>query len=259
MAFKIHYKTTTLDETSLENIDCLPEGECTDELLARKPGFLLSAMDSRAFRWFSATPSVFFFFNIFLGDFLFFFIQYSALLHLPPLRFHCADGCWDRTQDRCNQGVYNWLQLLHWQSDALTTRLDLIRVFLFLVFSSLKIIRFGGFCVLCMAPNLVSQIKGQTCIIMALSGHIRQGPAVQGTYNPGYVIERETKHPRITSGTYRRGTDRHNREKSVPSTPPYTTWFMTTFNAESSSYFLHVSRRNSPMSGGISHQRNDGQ
>jgi hypothetical protein len=31
-----------------------------------------------------------------------FFVQYSALLHLPPLRFHCADECWDRTQDRCN-------------------------------------------------------------------------------------------------------------------------------------------------------------
>ncbi len=30
------------------------------------------------------------------------YIQYSALLHLPPLRFHSADGCWDRTQDRCN-------------------------------------------------------------------------------------------------------------------------------------------------------------
>ncbi len=30
------------------------------------------------------------------------FVLYSALLHLPPLRFHCADGCWDRTQDRCN-------------------------------------------------------------------------------------------------------------------------------------------------------------
>jgi hypothetical protein len=29
-------------------------------------------------------------------------VQYSALLHLPPLRFHCADGCWDRSQDRCN-------------------------------------------------------------------------------------------------------------------------------------------------------------
>jgi hypothetical protein len=32
----------------------------------------------------------------------FFFILYSALLHLPPIRFHCAGGCWDRTQDRCN-------------------------------------------------------------------------------------------------------------------------------------------------------------
>jgi hypothetical protein len=30
------------------------------------------------------------------------FVQYSALLHLPPLTFHCAGGCWDRTQDRCN-------------------------------------------------------------------------------------------------------------------------------------------------------------
>jgi hypothetical protein len=37
------------------------------------------------------------------GDFfLFSSVQYSALLHLPPLKFHCADGCWDRTQDRCN-------------------------------------------------------------------------------------------------------------------------------------------------------------
>ncbi len=31
-----------------------------------------------------------------------FFVLYSSLLHLPPLRFHCADGCWDSTQDRCN-------------------------------------------------------------------------------------------------------------------------------------------------------------
>jgi hypothetical protein len=29
-------------------------------------------------------------------------VLYSALLHLPPLRFHCADEYWDRTQDRCN-------------------------------------------------------------------------------------------------------------------------------------------------------------
>ncbi len=44
---------------------------------------------------------IFFFLNIFLGDFfLFFCVHYSALLHLSPLRFHCANGCWDRTQDQ---------------------------------------------------------------------------------------------------------------------------------------------------------------
>ncbi len=48
------------------------------------------------------------FFKIyFLTDFFIFVLffvlyRYSTLLHLPPLRFHCADGCWDRTQDRCN-------------------------------------------------------------------------------------------------------------------------------------------------------------
>jgi hypothetical protein len=38
------------------------------------------------------------FFLIFGGIFYFLFVLYSALLHLPPLRFHCADGCWDRTR-----------------------------------------------------------------------------------------------------------------------------------------------------------------
>ncbi len=38
-----------------------PEGVCTDDLLLRKPGFLLSAMHSRTFRWFSASPLVFMF------------------------------------------------------------------------------------------------------------------------------------------------------------------------------------------------------
>jgi len=33
---------------------------------------------------------------------VFFIVLYSTLLHLPPLRFHCTDGCWGRTQDRCN-------------------------------------------------------------------------------------------------------------------------------------------------------------
>ncbi len=32
------------------------------------------------------------------------FVLYSTLLHLLPLRFHCADGCWDRTQDLWGSG-----------------------------------------------------------------------------------------------------------------------------------------------------------
>jgi len=60
-----------------------------------------------------------FYFFIFGGDLFLFclFVLYSALLHLPPLKFNCADGCWDRTTG-----------LVYWQSDALTTRLDLIRL-----------------------------------------------------------------------------------------------------------------------------------
>ncbi len=29
---------------------------------------------------------------------LIFYVHYTALFHLPPLRFHCVGGCWDRTQ-----------------------------------------------------------------------------------------------------------------------------------------------------------------
>jgi hypothetical protein len=42
----------------------------------------------------------FFFFGGGIFSYIF-FILYSALLYLPPLRFHCADVCWDRTQNRC--------------------------------------------------------------------------------------------------------------------------------------------------------------
>jgi hypothetical protein len=37
--------------------------------------------------------------------FFFFYVLYSALLHLPPLKFHCVGGCWDRTQDCCVFGI----------------------------------------------------------------------------------------------------------------------------------------------------------
>ncbi len=30
-----------------------------------------------------------------------FYLRYSTLLHLPPLRLHCVRGCWDRTQQDC--------------------------------------------------------------------------------------------------------------------------------------------------------------
>jgi hypothetical protein len=53
------------------------------------------------------------------GGIFIFFVLYSTLLHLPPLRFHCDGGCWDRTQ--------GLLQLRHRQLDALATRLDLIQ------------------------------------------------------------------------------------------------------------------------------------
>ncbi len=34
-----------------------------------------------------------------------FYVRYSMLLHLPPLRFHWVGGCWDRAQDCCNFGI----------------------------------------------------------------------------------------------------------------------------------------------------------
>jgi hypothetical protein len=39
------------------------------------------------------------------GDFLdVFYVRYSTLLYLPPLRFHCVGGYGDRTQDCCDFG-----------------------------------------------------------------------------------------------------------------------------------------------------------
>jgi hypothetical protein len=45
--------------------------------------------------------------NIQQGDFFclfFFYVLFSTLLHLPPLRFHCVEGCWDRTYC-CDFGI----------------------------------------------------------------------------------------------------------------------------------------------------------
>jgi hypothetical protein len=62
-------------------------------------------------------------FKVFLrGIFLVFSFgfRYSTLLHLPPLRFHCVEGCRGRTQDSCDYGIGSQ------SSNALTARLDLI-------------------------------------------------------------------------------------------------------------------------------------
>ncbi len=34
-----------------------------------------------------------------------FYVHYSTLLHLLPLRFHGVGGCWDRIQDSCDFGT----------------------------------------------------------------------------------------------------------------------------------------------------------
>ncbi len=60
-----------------------------------------------------------YFFN--RGNFLDFscYVLYLTLLQLPPLRFHCVGGCWDRTQDCRDFEIGS-------QTDALTSRPDLI-------------------------------------------------------------------------------------------------------------------------------------
>jgi hypothetical protein len=37
------------------------------------------------------------------NSFIYFSVRYSTLLNLPPLRFHCVGGCWNRTQDSCDK------------------------------------------------------------------------------------------------------------------------------------------------------------
>ena len=60
---------------------------------------------TRSFLWFADLRF------ILKGDFLdfSFYVRYSTLLHLPPLRFHCVGVCWDRTQK------WHRLDLIHLQ------------------------------------------------------------------------------------------------------------------------------------------------
>jgi hypothetical protein len=61
------------------------------------------------------------------------YVRYSTLLLLPPLRFNCVGGSWDRTQDSCDNDI-------GCQTHALTTRLDLIHNWLDLFHTWLDLI-----------------------------------------------------------------------------------------------------------------------
>jgi hypothetical protein len=40
------------------------------------------------------------------GDFKnIFYVLYSTMFHLPPLRFHSVGGCWERILDCCDFGI----------------------------------------------------------------------------------------------------------------------------------------------------------
>ncbi len=76
------------------------------------------------------------YFSILLDwTFSFMYIRSSTQVHLPPFRFHCFWGCWDRTvatlaltTRRSNHSsiylIHTWLDLIH-------TRLDLINIIVF--------------------------------------------------------------------------------------------------------------------------------
>jgi hypothetical protein len=48
----------------------------------------------------------------FFWIFIFLCIRYSTLLHLPPFRFYCVGGCWDRTQGVATQRFYSFTSTL---------------------------------------------------------------------------------------------------------------------------------------------------
>jgi hypothetical protein len=89
-----HTKTLAHTETLALDAYATHKGACLQQQLHGKQAWQHLGFFSKKLKTVQQKCSAFFL-SIFLGDFLFFFIQYSALLHLPPLRFRCADGFWD--------------------------------------------------------------------------------------------------------------------------------------------------------------------
>ncbi len=84
----------------------------------RKIGYWLLVALLPARSW---SRNQFFKYNWFFGIF---YVLYTILLYLPHLTFNCVGKCWS------NPGL---LRLWHWHSDALTTRLDIIHIFTFII------------------------------------------------------------------------------------------------------------------------------
>ena len=63
--------------------------------------FAIQELESEKLKGPESQQFSFFDFLINRGIFVDFFmyVLYSTLFYLPPLRFHCVGGCWDRTQD----------------------------------------------------------------------------------------------------------------------------------------------------------------
>ncbi len=55
----------------------------------------------------------------------------SSLLHLPPVRFHCVGGCWDRTQNCCDFGIGIGFTIVHglMQTKNIGTRVSFETIF----------------------------------------------------------------------------------------------------------------------------------
>ncbi len=105
----------------LDSLDLCREGEFIDQISLEVSVFFLFFISIWVFKMYAASTivgeqfDVKFLTQIYLKDnqslykysldWIFFYVRYSTLLHLPPLRILCVGACWERTQDCCDFGL----------------------------------------------------------------------------------------------------------------------------------------------------------